>query len=72
MENKLKNSERKKADCTKIWGFDQDISHREAQRFTKPPGHDPKYPSKNEKIKEIRKNRKSFINCFGCEIFYDE
>ena len=48
------------------------ISHTYDSGLTNRLDHDPKYQGKNKKIKEIRKNRKSFINCFGCEIFYDE
>ena len=53
-------------------GFDEKISYTDERRFAKEDAPESKHPSKNKFLKEIRKNRKSFINCFGCEIFYDE
>ena len=50
----------------------ENFSHTDDSGLANLPDHDPNYLGKNKKIKEIRKNRKSFINCFGCEIFYDE
>ena len=49
--------------------IEENISHTDDSGLTNRPKHDPNYLEKN---KNFRKNRKSFINCFGCEIFYDE
>jgi len=50
----------------------ENISHTDDSGLTKRPEHEPTYLEKNQKIKNNRKNKKSFINCFGCEIFYEE
>jgi len=47
----------------------ENISHTDDSGLTNRHDRDPNYLEKNKKI---RKNKKSFINCFGCEIFYDE
>ena len=57
---------------SKISTIEEKISHTDDSGLTNRPEHEPEYQVKNKKIKEIRKNRKSFINCFGCEIFYDD
>ena len=51
---------------------EENISHTDDSELTNQPEHDPNYLEKNKIIKKFRKNRKSFINCFGCEIFYNE
>ena len=57
---------------SKISTIEEKMSHTDDAGLTNRPEHEPEYQVKNKKIKEIRKNRKSFINCFGCEIFYDD
>ena len=47
----------------------ENFSHTDDSGLTNRHDHDPNYLEKN---KNFRKNRKSFINCFGCEIFYDD
>ena len=72
MNKKLTQAERRRAYYMKLWGLEENKSHTDDSGLTNQHDHDPNYLEKNKKIKEIRKNRKSFVNCFGCEIFYDE
>ena len=69
MNKKLTQAERRRAYYMKLWGLEENKSHTDDSGLTNQHDHDPNYLEKN---KNFRKNRKSFINCFGCEIFYDE
>jgi len=52
--------------------MDENISHTDERRLAKESKPESSSLIKNEILKRNIKKKKSFVNCFGCEIFYEE
>ena len=52
--------------------MDENISHTDERRLAKESKPESSILTKNEILKRNIKKKKSFVNCFGCEIFYEE